>query len=423
MENILLIQRSDKYNIKICYLLLFSIVFDCLVYLFNKESNLSLIRGGVFYLFIIYFLIKQPRIYGKSIYFVVFLLLFYWFVLMFFSSNLNRTINFYTKTIIPFLIFLTTIRSMSSLDDFVYVKKSFSYVILVSVIFALLSNIFKVGDASYTRNVDEFVRVGLGDGKLYAASISLLIFPFYLSVFNVSKREKRTIIFLSIICIIYLILSVRRTTLAVSLLGLFLFFYYSGNIKRFFKIIILFGILLLVSSPLWIELLQARMELRESKFEQEYDVTEETRYKEFDIVLTEAYNERGIKDLLFGKELFNSPGNYANGNYANRMLHVDFTRIIHGSGLLGLFFYFLIYFYIYKYYRRAKLLNINNLSYLQLRSLNGLFYSFFFVSLFISLSGQMYEITFRTMLFWVMGLIINVLGYGKKNIIYSRSIS
>ncbi|HNM67891.1 MAG TPA: hypothetical protein PKN16_10385, partial [Chitinophagales bacterium] len=59
--------------------------------------------------------------------------------------------------------------------------------------------------------------------------------------------------------------------------------------------------------------------------------------------------------------------------------------------------------------------NNNMLPKYLLLNLKGLFISMYITSIFISFSGQMYEMTFRTMLFGTMGIIISILNNSQSN--------
>jgi len=148
------------------------------------------------------------------------------------------------------------------------------------------------------------------------------------------------------------------------------------------------------------------MELREAKFSSDYNIEEEARYKEVPFVIDEILLSSDLKLMLFGKELFNSNGNYADGLFGDRRLHVDYIGILHGSGVIGLTLYFLVYLFIFKRFRFLYRKN-RTLSKDEKATYKGLFYSFLITSLIISLSGQMYEITFRTMIFFTLGIILS----------------
>ena len=341
---------------------------------------------------------------------VILSMLIYWFTLSFFSSDLLRSYQFYFKQIVPFLVFLISYNSVFKRDTFHHIAQSFMLILIVGVLFAVISSLFGIGDNSYSRRVENYVSIGLGDGKLYAPAIAIVYLQIFLKHHVTKKNIKYLINILTFIGIVYLLFSLRRTTILILVFGIGVYYLFEGNLKRISTILIRSSFLLLLTSGFWLNQLTERISMRQSKFEKSYSISDESRYKEFAIVFSEAHNSESISTILFGKELFNSPGNYAGGLYKHRMLHTDFTRIFHGSGYIGLLIYLTIFLVIFsdfkKALRRKFLINSNN-NLISLKETKGLFMSFLLLVLLISFSGQMYEITFRTMLFWVIGSVLS----------------
>lgn len=390
----------------ISILIVLSIIFDTIFYLQGEDSKITYLRGVIIYLFLAFVIVEYRVVRMSSANKIVFLLIFYWATLIPFSSQIFKTINVYSKIIVPFVVFIISSNLYINKKYFKYIYVSFSLVVVISVLFAILSNIFGFGDDSYTRNVDEYIGVGLGDGKLYAQAVAISIFPFIWYNFKLSKRQKLVFFLVLISCLIYSIISVRRTTLIIIFLSITQFYFFSKKINKILKIIPTVVIILFVSSYFWLPILESRLKLRESRFSATYDIEEEARWKEIPFVIDEIFLSSDIKLMLFGKEFLNSSGNYANGIFGDRRLHIDYMGILHGSGLVGLFFYFIVYLSIYRWFNKMYKTN-KTLTKSQLLDYKGLFYALLFTSLFISLSGQMYEVTFRTMIFFVLGISIS----------------
>lgn len=381
------IKRFEERNLKVNYLTM-------------EIKNLSLRKIYFIYIFIYYKIFSASNLTR-----ITFLLIFYWLALVPFSSDMVVSVNFISKAIIPFLLLLIVSNLPPSFVYFKYIFKSFSFIIIVSIIFAFLSNVFGIGNASYAKGVEDFVRVGFGDAKLYAQAIAVVVFPFFWFSFKLTKNQKYIIIFLSIAAIIFSLISVRRTTLIILGLGSLLFFYFSGKIYSYMKIGVAILIPVILSLPLWLPIFEERMELRKSTFSAEYDIESEARYQEIFYVFNEGVVNTNITRFFFGEEIFNSQGKYGGGVYGDRKLHIDYINILFSSGIIGLFLYFVFYIVLYRTFINLYR-NNQTLPKAQLKNLKGLFLSFFCTSLFISLSGQMYEITFRSMIFIIMGLVL-----------------
>lgn len=406
------ISSTEKYYSKailivksISILIIFSILFDSIYYLQEEGSSNAIIRGIIFYLFILYILVLKLKVKITILSASIFLLITYWLLLVPFSSNVNLSLNTYSKVIIPFLLLLITSNLPPNSIYFRYLFFSFATVIVITIFYAILSNLFNIGNASYAKNVESFVRVGLGDGKLYAQAVATIFLPFVWYNFKLSKKNKIIIILLIFSSIIFSIISVRRTTLIIIFGGTLLFFIFSNRIKNVFTVLPRIALVILLSSPLWYQSFVSRMSLRESTFSADYDIKEEARYMEIPFVLKETLFDSNVSRFLFGKELFNSAGNYADGIFKERRLHIDYMNILHGSGVVGIVLYLLIYYSLAKYFNIIYA-NNHTLSLESRSNLRGLFYSFYYISLIISISGQMYEITFRVMIFVVLGIVL-----------------
>jgi hypothetical protein len=149
-----------------------------------------------------------------------------------------------------------------------------------------------------------------------------------------------------------------------------------------------------------------RLALRENVMvDKNYSLDKEARWQETILIWDDISNYDKLTTVVFGKELFNSPRNYAGGRFGSRMLHIDYNRILHGSGILGLGLYLLMYLLVFKtfyfFYKRSKL-KIK-------KDIRALFLTYYILSLFISFSGQMDDLTFRSVLFIIMGGCIGLL--------------
>ena len=384
-----------------------SIIFDISTYFYGDSSNMPMIRGIIIYGYVFFIINKFLHYKQAALNLSIILLLLYWLILIPFSSKPIVSLNFYSKAVFPFIILFIVNNSNSTIRDFKYFFISFSFIILASILFFFIVNLLGINNESYVNSeVTSYIYTGLSDGKLYAQAVAISIFPFIWYNFKLSKRQKLVFFLVLISCLIYSIISVRRTTLIIIFLSITQFYFFSKKINKILKIIPTVVIILFVSSYFWLPILESRLKLRESRFSATYDIEEEARWKEIPFVIDEIFLSSDIKLMLFGKEFLNSSGNYANGIFGDRRLHIDYMGILHGSGLVGLFFYFIVYLSIYRWFNKMYKTN-KTLTKSQLLDYKGLFYALLFTSLFISLSGQMYEVTFRTMIFFVLGISIS----------------
>jgi hypothetical protein len=173
-----------------------------------------------------------------------------------------------------------------------------------------------------------------------------------------------------------------------------------------------------LASPFLLNTVLAQLELREDRYSLD-SYESEARYKETFYVSDEIFNLDNPIVMFFGKEFLNSPGNYAGGRWGTRQLHVDYNNLLLGSGVFGLLFYFYIFYSIFIYFKKVKPRFKNNtLTNLLITT----FYVFFLTQFIISLSGQMYSITFRSFNFIFMGAFLSILAEISRGNITIESI-
>lgn len=395
---------KDILNDDFLLFVVFNIIINSLLTFFDRQGVLAYLRATVIYVIIGKLLINKNCFRNSGIN-IVFLLILYFFFLTFFSSNFSRSINLFFKVSASMLLLPISIYYIKTKDDLLRFMTFFKFAFLYFICFAVMSSIWGFGWNQYARNTeDQAISIGFGDSQLYTFSLALVAIPFYkkFTAQNIS-RASYVIMFVSFLLLIF---SMRRTAVLIVVLGYFLYFLFSGTISKFLKLIIVGTLLLVLLFPFYKDALMKRIALRKDVIENDkYSLEEEGRWRETFLLLHDISRYDRTSTILFGKEIFNSPGNYANGAFGKRMLHVDYNRILHGSGIIGLGIYILLYVIIlrtfYFYYRRN---NTPHKKYIK-----SLFLTYYILSLFISFSGQMDDVTFRSILFIIMGASIGIM--------------
>ena len=180
-------------------------------------------------------------------------------------------------------------------------------------------------------------------GNLYAANFNILSIAIFITALYLVKTKSMLRIIVLILALSLLLLSMRRSVMLMSCLGIAVVLM-SFLAKKEAKKFILFGGILLVvgyfiySSTNFVDLFQERYELRNLE---ERELEGEGRFLEYELLYKDMflYNEYSP---WFGFELFNSSGNYGHGIFDLRTLHSDLTNIAHSSGLIGVLFYLLM---------------------------------------------------------------------------------
>jgi len=181
---------------------------------------------------------------------------------------------------------------------------------------------------------------GILYGNLYAANFNILTIAIFITALYLVRNKSLLHIVALILSLSFLLLSMRRSVMLTSCLGVMVVLM-SFLAKKEAKKFLVFGCLILVvgyfiySSTNFMDMFQERYELRNLE---ERELEGEGRFMEYQILYEDmfVYNEYSP---WFGFELFNSSGNYGHGIFDMRTLHSDLTNIAHSSGLIGVALY------------------------------------------------------------------------------------
>jgi hypothetical protein len=134
------------------------------------------------------------------------------------------------------------------------------------------------------------------------------------------------------------------------------------------------------------------------------NIKNEGRYTETSLVVNMIVNSNKLTEFLFGKEVFNSPGNYNNPISNKRQIHSDYNLLLHGTGIFGIVFYFVLQLslliWFYQLRRKLKLISVNDEI---LTFLNYLFPAVFFMGLVIMISGGINSPLFNSIRYAILG--------------------
>jgi hypothetical protein len=151
------------------------------------------------------------------------------------------------------------------------------------------------------------------------------------------------------------------------------------------------------------DIVMERLELRSNRFESGA-IEREGRYLESYYVWDEVSSFENPAKSLLGLEGFNSVGNYADGGFGERQLHVDYNLIVNTIGLVGLFLYFLMFYQLFRSMMRVR----NNLRMFPKERilLLSTFWMLLVNQFITSTAGQMYHVSYRLIVFVFLGAIL-----------------
>ncbi|MEA1897881.1 MAG: hypothetical protein U9N53_09495 [Bacteroidota bacterium] len=391
------LNKIEQKALNITYIPVVLIIFDVSRAFADK---VGLIETLLLLMYCIYFILFVRGILTTNIWITIFLC--YALILAFFSSDIERTIINYTRVFISLFMFPIAYYQVKTLSDLRKLNLSIIWLIIIFVLNGIVTSTLGIGANPYRGS---FVMGIFIYSKLYSGSLALVLIPLWMTSI---KRNfyKYVLLFFSFILFILLLLSMRRTAILIPIFGYMIYFFYSHYKKQIvigFVSIIAF---LVLSFPLYKDILYSQMAARRNIFNRNYNIANEGRYLEGAIVLNERFgNEVHWGITLFGDEVFNEYGKYANGYFGTRYLHVDFYKILYTLGTFGLFFYLMIFYNIWGKFQRYKVNISNDPCY---REMVGIFVTLFLLSFFISIQGGMFDITFRSILFIYFGALLGV---------------
>ena len=402
-------KKENWTFILVTYIIPFNIAWDFLSIFYTQSVGLlSIIRAVII---IGLYLIILPRVLNsyslnktsRSIFhFTIYIL-----ILLLFSSKPLYSAIVSSKILLSILMFPLGYMMVNSPIRFniLISRIALNYYIIILGFF--LSNVFNLGGYTYAEEVD-FQTGGYSDGW-NNLTYALLLSPLILIYQDLGKWKKAIITLSALIILVLLIISFKRIAIAGLVLGFVIYFVISGKVAGFIKILVTTGLFILISYPIYQDIIDSQLFARKKRFEQGW-LEQEARYLETIYVWNETFSFDNMAKSLIGLEAFNSVGNYANGAFGRRQLHVDYNLIMNTCGILGLVLYMRIFYLIItnalimrrKYKFRKILTNRNSI-------LIAVLFVLSITPLFTSFGGQMYHLSFRSMIFLFLGAITRYL--------------
>lgn len=337
------------------------------------------------------------------------------------KTKLNRFIVLYTIFIL-LLSLLTSDLKESVVDGFVKIAisifmipigiqigqmrlnalaKPMIWVILLLLVNYGASQFFKLGVSVY--DDDSFYKGGATAAAPIIIALGILV------IFNSFNKKmlpySKWITFCIVTAGIFVVLlSVKRGAILALAMGLLIYFFNTSQKATATLRLMIVGAGLLTLTLQYSDLLETRISSRTTE---RNELRNENRFKETFYVLEEL-SESNFLQVLFGKEAFNSGVIMTKYFGRARQLHVDYNLILMGTGLVGLFMYFYFYNIIYsqgrKIMKRAKAIHWKTQK--LITENNALILGLIILSLTMSISGGIQFVSYRIMLFLLIGYAI-----------------
>ncbi|MFC4872892.1 O-antigen ligase family protein [Negadavirga shengliensis] len=213
--------------------------------------------------------------------------------------------------------------------------------LLLLTIFIL--NVILSSFAGYAPYAMYGITSGILYGNLYATDFNVL--PLALFVVLIKVMHERKIIYFLVfaVSLAFILLSLRRSVMGLSLLGIAVVLYIfltPRNFKTIAAFIVFIGVIgsVIVYNTNFIQIFEERYELRNLD---DRELKEEKRFLEYELLYKDMFVYQEYNPWL-GYGLFDSGGNYGKGVLGNRTLHADLTNITHSMGFIGLGLYLMM---------------------------------------------------------------------------------
>jgi len=380
--------------------------------IFNTGNLRALIIG----VFAIYFIVA--RLPNEGIYRFIILYLVYYMILVLFSTDRLLSGNLFLKFFLGVMMMPVGYYYVNSIRKLELLLRVLFITLILHLLNIAIANIFQLGTSDY---LDETFYFGAGRVNI-TKNILVLVFLMPATMLFIKKYRKAVMVFYLVALLITMV-GIKRSVLISAAAGVVTYL----AVKQRFALLVrttivaaaLFLIIVLVF-PGFTDLFRSRFEARGERVE----LTEETmetegRLSEIKAVVS-SWSSGSFRHKLTGSEVFNDRLFFN----SKRMLHTDYMIILNGSGLIG----FLLWFYLY-----IKLIREKNRYYRALghhilfRELNALFWVLLAAQLVLSVSGTVYAIELRSLIFLVWGAILGVMrGYlqdKKRSVIPSKVIT
>lgn len=228
--------------------------------------------------------------------------------------------------------------SFNSLNELNELNKNIIRAAFIFILCLIIMALFQHGGPLYRGSMI----YGITQGELHFAPlfvlISTLIF-FINRYYNKISVDKLYLNILYVFMLVILGISLMRTTWVILAIGLLFIFYYANKKSKFTLKHLSIYTLSTTLLVLFIYLFDI-YSIRASTYSSTYEFEDEGRFRELFVINNYYLND--LTSRLFGTgKLFGPLYTFGFWNYDYRTIHGTYTRIYHGTGLIGVALYLL----------------------------------------------------------------------------------
>lgn len=334
-----------------------------------------------------------------------FLLLYlgYYLLLVLFATDRITSGNLYFKFLMGIVMLPIGYYYINSISRLELLLKVLLATLGLHVLNIIIANIFQLGTSDY---LDETFYFGAGRVNI-TKNMLILVFMLPATMLFIRKYRKPVLI-LYVVAFLMTIIGIKRSVLISAAAGILTYLAVRQQFTLLIRTVLITSVAVLIMVflfPGFIDLFRSRFEARGERVElSEETIETEGRLSETEAVFG-AWKTGSFRHKLTGSEVFNDR------LYFNtpRMLHTDYMIILNGSGLIGLFLWFYLFVRIIReknrYYRGLR-------NHILFREINAVFWVLLVAQLILSVSGTIYAIELRSLIFLIWGAFLGTMrGY------------
>jgi hypothetical protein len=379
---------------------------------FSGSLNPGVLRGIILTLFLVWFLINQYKSHQDTNLMMGYTI--YIFILCWFSDEPSTSFYIFNKFAISSLMFIVGFHYISSPLKFLYLQRAFLISVVSIIIYFAFSNVVGVGKQSYQDDSVFFGESGVNITKSIA--IFIIGIPLYLRI-EPKKRYKNIALIALLIGVITVLIGMKRSAILAMGFGFFFYTLFTPYKTRIIKSIPVILLLLFISSPYYFPIIEKRFEARQNRVsmtvDQLQDNESEGRLLEIKFTIDQTFVS--LERVIFGYNVFLKKDFLGR----QRMLHVDYSNMLGGAGLIGLVLFIGVYIKIIRrqlFYKNV--LGDNQLS----KEIFATAVSLVAVQAFLSIGGTMQGVNQRGYILLYLGALLGLsLSLIKQKFIQKRA--
>ena len=384
--------REWEFDVYIKYMTYFNVLILSFVNLLKETVNLGIIRAVVLFAAATWFF-STKRV--KSVTFRWLMLFSLWIVIM--GAVTWMRYDFFPDKVLKVFLgsvaFAYGLFFINSFQRFVEMNRVYMVSIIIILITIVIANLTGV---SYKLYADTGFSFG-GQGVNIAKNLTVFVLPFPIYLILTRKKGQGLVLrILYLVCLVLIILSLKRGAMLGLLLGMSAYFMTSGRRGKFMRnSLIVFGVLFL-TYPLYEPVLLQTFAARQENFSlEEKDIESEGRFTEYKMTWQDI-KQKSILRVLTGE------GVQSEGRYFGipRLHHTDLFSILFGAGLTGLVLYIMTY---YGAFREAGFFRVIEKEKPAVREMRAVIYALLAGLIGLSLSGVYHTIDLRAAAYLYIG--------------------